>query len=117
MKLKKVAASTAIAGGFAFGALGFGAGLAQADPYDPVPPPVPICPGGPGVNCDGAGTPLPPGQRGAPPPGHYNDPVSYGLPAVWMPPNSVVAYPIVWNPEVSAWGVYVPGGPFVPYAT
>lgn len=55
--------------------------------------------------------------RGAPPPGRYNDPVGYGLPATWMPPNSVVAYPVVWNPQASAWGVFVPGGTFVPYAT
>lgn len=44
-------------------------------------------------------------------------PVGYGLPATWMPPNSVVAYPVVWNPQASAWGVFVPGDTFVPYAT
>lgn len=117
MTLKKVFAGAAMAGGFASAALGVGAGLAQADPNIPNPPPVPICTGGPGVNCNGPGTPLPPGQRGAPPPGHWNDPVSYGLPATWTPPNSVVAFPVVWNPQVGAWGVFDAGGTFVVMGT
>lgn len=142
MRLNRIAASAAIAGALTSGVLGLGAGLAQADPNGPnVPGPVPgpnvpgpgsvpgqnvpgpgipgqpICNGGPGVNCNGPGTPLPPGQRGFPPPGHYNDPIGYGLPARWMPPGQPVDYPVVFNPAVNQWGVFLPGGQFVAYAT
>jgi hypothetical protein len=141
MRLNRIAASAAIAGALTSGALGLGAGLAQADPNGPnVPGPVPgpnvpgpnvpdrdgpgpyvpgqpICNGGPGVNCNGPGTPLPPGQRGFPPPGHYNDPIGYGLPARGMPPGQPVDYPVVFNPAVNQWGVFLPGGQFVAYAT
>ena len=114
MRLNRIAASAAIAGALTSGALGVGAGLAQAHPNDPFPP-VPGC-NGPGVNCNGPGNPLPPGQRGAPPPGHWNDPVGYGLPATWTPPNAPVPYPVVWNPNEQAWGVYLtPNGAFVRY--
>jgi hypothetical protein len=112
MRLNKIATSTVIAGALTSGALGLGAGLAQAHPNDPW---VPGC-NGPGVNCNGPGNPLPPGHRGAPPPGHWNDPVGYGLPASWNPPNVPGEYPVVWNPNASAWGVYLtPNGVFIPY--
>lgn len=115
MRLRRMAAAAALGGGLGAAGLGLGAGVAQADPA-PNPPPVPICPGGPGVNCNGPGSPLPPGQRGAPPPGHWNDPVRYGIPATWTPPNSSTAYPVVWNPDASAWGVYLAAnGQFVAY--
>lgn len=138
VRLNKIAASAAIAGALGSAALGIGAGMAQADPQGPnvpgpnvpgpnvpgqgpnVPGPVPgqpICNGGPGVNCNGPGTPLPPGQRGFPPPGHYNDPIGYGLPARWMPPGQPGDYPVVFNPAVNQWGVFLPGGQFVAYAT
>ncbi|GAB3031831.1 hypothetical protein [Mycobacterium bourgelatii] len=116
MTLKKFAAGAAMAGGFALGAFGLGAGVAQADPNIPGIP-GPVCPGGPGVNCNGPGTPLPPGQHGFPPPGHYNDPVSYGLPATWVAPNTNVALPVVFNPSVGAWGVFTPDGVFVAITT
>ncbi|OBK19469.1 hypothetical protein [Mycobacterium asiaticum] len=116
MKLNRLAATAAMAGALGSAALGVGSGMAQADPNGPNPP-VPGCVGGPGVNCNGPGTPLPPGQRGAPPPGHYNDPIGYGLPAVWMPPGSPISYPVVFNPAANEWGVFLPGGEFVAYAT
>jgi hypothetical protein len=116
MKLKKIAASAAMAGALGSAVLGVGAGLAQADPHGPNPP-GPGCVGGPGVNCNGPGTPLPPGQQGFPPPGHYNDPVGYGYPPTWIPPGDPMAYPVVFNPGVNAWGVFLPGGQFVAYAT
>ncbi|BBY10138.1 hypothetical protein MMARJ_08780 [Mycobacterium marseillense] len=143
MRLNRIAASAAIAGALTSGALGVGAGLAQADPNGPnVPGPVPgpnvpgpgpvpgqnvpgpmpgqgvpICNAGPGVNCTAPGTPLPPGQNGFPPPGHYNDPIGYGLPARWMPPGQPGDYPVVFNPGVNQWGVFLPDGQFVAYAT
>lgn len=137
MYLKKIAATAAMAAGLGSAALGIGAGLAQADPNGPnipgpnvpgpnVPGPnvpgqgpgrghesvpgLPICSGGPGVNCNGPGTPLPPGQNGFPPPGHYNDPIGYGLPATWIAPGTDVALPVVFNPEVGAWGVFTTSG-------
>ncbi len=79
-------------------------------------PGVPICSGGPGANCNGPGSPLPPGQNGFPPPGHYNDPGRYGLPAVWAPdPADGPQLPVVFNPAVNQWGVFV-NGQFVAYA-
>ena len=47
------------------------------------------------------------------PPGHWNDPVAVGLPPTWIPPNSTVSYPLVWNPDGSAWGVWVTDDQFV----
>ncbi|WP_297698919.1 hypothetical protein [Mycobacterium sp.] len=145
MRLNRIAAGAVVAGALTSGALGIGAGLAQADPNGPnVPGPVPgpnvpgpgpipgqnvpgpgplpgqgmpICNAGPGVNCNGPGTPLPPGQNGFPPPGQYNDPIGYGLPAHWMPPGQPGDYPVVFNPAVNQWGVFLPGGQFVAYAT
>ncbi|PJE23365.1 hypothetical protein EUA02_15510 [Mycobacterium paragordonae] len=70
----------------------------------------PICSGGPGVNCNGPGSPLPPGQNGFPPPGQYNDPGRYGLPATWIAPGTDVALPVVFNAELNAWGVYTTTG-------
>lgn len=143
MKLNRIAAGAVMAGTITSAAFGIGAGLAQADPNGPnvpgpnvpgpnvpgpngpnvrgpghLPPPgVPICNGGPGANCNAPGTPLPPGQRGAPPPGHYNDPIGYGLPARWMPPGESVDYPVVYNPAANAWGVFTANGQFVAYGT
>jgi hypothetical protein len=145
MKLNKFAATAVLAGAVGSAGLGIGAGLAQADPQVPGPGPnvpgpnipgpnnpgpnvpgqqpgpghvpgLPICNGGPGVNCNGPGTPLPPGQGGlVPPPGHYNDPVGYGLPAVWSPDLDGPQFPVVFNPAVNQWGVFVDGR-FVAYA-
>jgi hypothetical protein len=140
MKLNRIAAGAVMAGTITSAAFGIGAGLAQADPHGPGPGPnvpgpnvpgvpdrdgpgqgpylpgQPICNGGPGANCNGPGTPLPPGQHGFPPPGHYNDPIGYGLPARWMPPGEPVEYPVVFNASVSQWGVFLPSGQFVAYA-
>ncbi|WP_231986436.1 hypothetical protein [Mycobacterium sp. E2479] len=143
MRLNRIAASAAIAGALTSGALGVGVGFAQADPNGPNPGPnvpgpnvpgpnvpdrdgpgqgqwipgQPICNGGPGVNCNGPGTPLPPGQRGFPPPGHFNDPIGYGYPPRWTPPGQPGDYPVVFNPDAHQWGVFLPGGQFVAYAT
>jgi hypothetical protein len=74
-----------------------------------VVPGQPICnPGAPGVNCNVPGSPLPPGQNGFPPPGHYNDPGRYGLPATWIPPvgdPDGTQLPVVFNPDLGQWGV------------
>lgn len=112
MDFKRFFAGAAMAGALGSAALGIGAGMAQADPHGPN---IPGCVGGPGVNCNGPGTPLPPGQRGFPPPGHYNDPIGYGLPAVWMPPGQPTAYPVVFNASLNTWGVFLPSGEFVAY--
>ncbi|WP_082978561.1 hypothetical protein [Mycobacterium sp. 1081908.1] len=134
MKLNKIAATAAMAGGLGSAAL-IGAGFAQADPGPNVPGPgpnvpgpnvpgpgqvpgpnlpgQPICNGGPGVNCNGPGTPLPPGQNNFPPPGHYNDPGSYGLPATWIPPvgdPDGTQLPVVFNPQLGQWGVNTSAG-------
>jgi hypothetical protein len=42
MKLKKITAEAALAGAIGFAALGAAAGLANADPMWPVPPPPPV---------------------------------------------------------------------------
>lgn len=143
MNLSKIAAGTLMAGTITSAAFGIGAGIAQADPNGPnipgpnipgpnvpgpngpdlrgpgqLPPPgVPICNGGPGVNCNGPGSPLPPGQERngipAPPPGHYNDPIRYGLPATWVPPvgdPDGTQLPIVFNPDLGQWGVQTSTG-------
>jgi hypothetical protein len=113
MKLKRIAGSAAIAGAITTGALGFSAGLAQADPHGPnIPGPPGIC-SGPGVNCNGPGSPLPPGHNGFPPPGHWNDPVRFGLPPTFRPPGVDVDLPVVFNAQVGAWGVFLDSGAFV----
>jgi hypothetical protein len=135
-----------MAGALGSAALGIGAGFAQADPNGPnvpgpnvpgpnvpgpgpnVPGPnqngpgpyvpgQPICNGGPGVNCNGPGSPLPPGHDRTPPPGHYNEPARYGLPPTWNPPGPYPPgeYPVVFNPDMNQWGVFV-NGQFVAYA-
>lgn len=133
MKLNRIAAGAVMAGTITSAAFGIGAGIAQADPNGPnvpgpnVPGPnvpggdrdmpgpgqhvpgQPICnPGAPGVNCNAPGSPLPPGHNGFPPPGHYNDPVRYGLPATWVPPvgdPDGTQLPVVFNPQLGQWGV------------
>ncbi|QNI09445.1 hypothetical protein GAN17_13120 [Mycobacterium kubicae] len=114
-----------------------GAGFAAADPPGPGPNipgpnipgpdvpgqngPGPNVPGpnnnpicyGPGANCLGPGSPLPPGQNGFPPPGHYNDPVRYGQPATYFVPQYNQAFPVVFNPDAGAWGVITPDGAFI----
>ncbi|OBI16309.1 hypothetical protein A5712_26835 [Mycobacterium sp. E2327] len=139
MNLTKIAATAAMAGGLGSAALGLSAGFALADPGPNVPGPgpnvpgpnvpggdrdvpgpgqtvpgQPICnPGAPGVNCNAPGSPLPPGQNGFPPPGHYNDPGRYGLPATWVPPvgdPDGTQLPVVFNPDMGQWGVNTSAG-------
>lgn len=68
----------------------------------------PICNPSPGVNCHGPGSPLPPGQRDAPPPGHYNEPTRYGLPPTWTYNGQDL--PVVYDPGHNAWGVNASDG-------
>ncbi|BBZ69652.1 hypothetical protein [Mycobacterium paraseoulense] len=132
MKLNTIAAGAVMAGTITSAAFGIGAGLAQAEPggHGPGPnvpgpnvpgvpdrdgpgqapyvPGQPICNGGPGANCNGPGSPLPPGQDRFPPPGHYDDPGRYGLPTTWVPPvgdPDGTRLPLVFNPQYNAWGV------------
>lgn len=72
---------------------------------------------GQGANALCPGSPLPPGQERNgvpfPPPGHYNDPVRYGLPATWAPDGVPEhAQPVVFNPDVDGgqWGVQTSTG-------
>ncbi len=67
---------------------------------------------GQGANAFCPGSPLPPGQERNgipfPPPGHFNDPVRYGLPAeVVNPPGFPEGhYPVFFNPDFEGgqWG-------------
>lgn len=124
MNLKKIAASATVAGALGLGALGFGSGVAQAKPHDPLPPFPPI-PGDvawvPGVDPPGhnpfgppgqvmQGNPVVPGLTGVPP-GHWGDPTYFGLPATWLPLNWLeLGIPgpldVVWNPDLAAWGIW-----------
>jgi hypothetical protein len=134
MKLKNIAGTAVIAGAMSAGALGIGAGIAQADPGPHFPGPNipgpnipgpdidtpgppgpnvnPVC-WGPGANCFGPGSPLPPGQHGFPPPGHWNDPVRFGLPPTFRPAGVDVDLPVVFNAAVGSWGVFLDSGAFV----
>lgn len=124
MKIKKFAASAGLAAALGLGVLAIGNGAAHGDPKPwPVIPPIPSdggwLPGDPpGHNPWG-----PPGQvmkQPGPfygvPPGHWDDPVSFGMPAVWLPPNVgvTIPLPVVFNPDFSGWGVWVNPGFFVP---
>jgi hypothetical protein len=111
MNLKKIAAGAAIGAALGFGAFG-GAGFAHAKPHGPDP-----CV--PGIDCWVPGGPpghnpfAPPGQvmQGNPPvagltgvpPGHWGE--------TWLPPNwgdlgIPGPLPVVWNPDLLAWGVW-----------
>ncbi|KUI35431.1 hypothetical protein AU195_11270 [Mycobacterium sp. IS-1496] len=132
MKIKTLAATSAMAGALGFAAMGIGTGLAQAEPNGPKPnPPVPgddvWLPGDPpGHNPFG-----PPGRvmnapeavDGVPnwlngvPPGHWDDPAYFGIPTTWLPPgipNLPAPLPVVFNPDATAWGVWVNDGRFIP---
>jgi len=81
MKSVKIVAGLAIAGGLAAGAVGIGAGVANADPaHNPVPadwrpgPPPPPWRDGPGWGGPGpAGWGAPPPWQGGPIPGGWNN--------------------------------------------
>jgi hypothetical protein len=145
MNLKRIAITATITGALGAAALGFGTGLAQAKPHPGPPiPPIPVVPGDvvsgawlpgdpPGHNPWG-----PPGQvkkwevlpgpvpgtvvdnpfEGVPP-GHWGEPWRYGLPAWWLPeniPGVIDPLPVVWNPELAAWGVWLDWlNQFIPY--
>lgn len=134
--MKKINAGATIASVLGLGGLVLGAGIAQADPPTPNPGHSGNGPGhgnsnpdpdftGPGANGGAPGTPLPPGHGFLPPPGQ-GGPMPQDrilLPAVpaWvvtpvLPPVGTLPPPelpdwadglrIVWNPDVSAWGVW-----------
>ncbi|WP_232425881.1 hypothetical protein [Mycobacterium sp. JS623] len=68
------------------------------------------------------GNPVVPGLTGVPP-GHWNDPAWAGLPSTWLPDNwedlgilpGTPPFPLVWNPDLSAWGVWITPGQFIVY--
>ena len=140
MKIRNIAASAVITGALGLGALALGGGVAQADP-DPWPP-IPPIPGDnmwfpgdpPGHNpwgppglvkkepfIDGAqpfvdGVPIPNPNYGVPP-GHWDDPVAFGMPDVWLPPDIdglTVPLPVRFNPDFPGWGVWVNPDWFIP---
>ena len=85
MKLTKIVAGVAVAGGLAAGAVVVGAGVANADP-------------GPGLG------PVPTDWRPGPPPWHGDRPGWGGRPgwdgpgqAGWAPPGPPVPFPGGWN--------------------
>lgn len=88
-----------------------GAGLAQADPHGPPgPPPVPV---GPGADAGAPGSPQPPGPGYQPAPGHLA--VIDAVVPAWAPPAPPPPFwapwlPVVWNADLSAWGVWWNGG-------
>lgn len=132
MKIKKVVATTAVAGALGFAALGLGSGFSHADPKWPnIPgppnPPIPgvanWAPGGPpGHNPFG-----PPGhvKKGFynVPPGHWNDRARLGIPDVWLPPVELrpdfpdlnTPLKVEWNAEAAAFGVRLSNGAFIAY--
>ena len=126
MKIRNIAATAAMAGALGLGALAVGGGVAQADPPHPWPPVPPI----PGDNMWLPGDPPghnpwgPPGQLmkdpgpfyGVPP-GHWDDPVAFGMPAVWLPPDIdgvTIPLPVKFNPDFPGWGVWVNPDWFIP---
>lgn len=132
MNKKNIVAGTIVAGALGLGALGVGSGLAQAKPkWEPIPPiPVPgDFVGPPGHNpwgppgqvkkqefLDIEGVPVPNPFYGVPP-GHWDDPVMFGLPAVWLPPDIPgVTEPlgVVFNPDFGGWGVWANPEWFIP---
>lgn len=128
MTMKKIMAGTAMAGALGLAALGLGAGIAQADPKGPGPghddiwlpgdPPGHNPFGPPGqVKKDPFLGPVPNPFYGVPP-GHWDDPAYFGLPTVWLPPDIpgvTEPLPLVFNPDTTAWGVWIPGGVFIPF--
>ena len=49
------------------------------------------------------------------PPGHWDDPAYFGIPTTWLPPNYWgPPLRVVFNPNWTAWGVWVNDGLFVP---
>lgn len=140
MEIKRVAATTAMAGALGFAAFGVGSGFAHADPKwpnIPGPPNPPI----PGIANWGPGDPPghnpfgPPGQvKKDPtigvlpnplygvPPGHWDNPARVGVPDVWLPPlelrpdfPDLEPLKVEWNAEANAFGVRLSNGVFIAY--
>lgn len=135
MEIKKLAATTAMAGALGLSAFGLASGVAQADPKVPNIPGPPNPPG-PGISHWSPGDPPghnpfgPPGQVKKDlfynvPPGHWNDPAFVGLPPNWIPdikllPEGIPAVteplPLVFNPDRGTWGVWLNNNTvFIPY--
>lgn len=117
MKLKRTAAKATFVGAMSIAAAGFGAGMAQADPRFPSPPPwpIPAPDNGPGANVAPPGNPAPPGLDYAPPPGHGGPMPLDAVAPMWAPPAPPPPFwapslPVVWNTELNAWGVWWNGG-------
>jgi hypothetical protein len=110
MKLKKTAAKATLVGSMGAAALGLGAGLAQADPMYPSPPPpwMPAEQGSaPGVSVNGPSLNAPGISVQGP---------SAGVtPPVWAPPAPpsppwAPTLPVQWDAGAQAWGVYTNAG-------
>lgn len=143
MEIKKLAATTAMAGALGLSAFALGSGLAQADPGPKWPNiPGPPNPPGPVVSNWVPGDPPghnpfgPPGQvKKDPtigvlpnpfygvPPGHWDDPARLGIPDVWLPPVELrpdfpdlnTPLKVEWNAEANAFGVTLENGVFIAY--
>ena len=102
MKRKRTAAKATLVGALSIAAVGFGAGLAHADPPVPTPPPWPV---------PAPDNPLPPGRDFMPPPGHAGPMPQDAVAPMWAPPAPPPPFwapwlPVVWNTELRAWGVW-----------
>lgn len=96
-----------MAGALGFAAMGIGVGFAHADPK-----PNPPVPGQ--VKKDPA-LGFTPNPLDGVPPGHWDDPAYFGIPTTWLPPNYWgPPLRVVFNPNWTAWGVWVNDGLFVP---
>src|SRR6516164_8384609 len=94
MTFKKTAARAVATSLVGMAGLGLGAGLAHADPFSPMPPPIPSpgvpTPGVPdlGANAGMPGNPIPAGHGYLPPPGHGGpmpqDRVPYTAVPAWV---------------------------------
>ncbi|VEG54977.1 Uncharacterised protein [Mycolicibacterium aurum] len=123
-QFKKFATGAVVAAALGSTLVGVGAGIAQAKPghgnddfwvpgdppgHNPFGPPGQVAKGNPPVI----------GLTGVPP-GHWGEPVRYGLPPVWRPYNWVDLgirdlQPLVWNPGTNSWGIWW-NGLFIGYA-
>ncbi|MBX7451000.1 hypothetical protein GR927_23715 [Mycolicibacterium sp. 3033] len=123
-RFTKFAAGAVTAAALGSAIVGVGAGIAQAKPghgnddiWLPGDPPGhnPFGPPGQVKN----GNPPVVGLTGVPP-GHWGDPVRFGLPPVWRPVNWLDLgirdpQPLVWNPGSNSWGIWW-NGLFIGYA-
>lgn len=97
MKRRRLAARATLVGAMGITAAALGTGWAHADPSSPAPPPRPV--------------PAPPGRDFVPPPGHEGPMPEDAVVPMWAPPAPPPPFwapwlPVVWNPDLNAWGVW-----------